>query len=118
MSVLLRGLHIASKQIVYLLIILITVLILLIAAGYWLTDAVDKRQDEIAVWVGDKVGYPVEIVKAGLSWVDLMPKLQVDGVTVFRQDDKTELLSVQSLYVGLDMIASLRRGEPLSLIHI
>ncbi|HEC60241.1 hypothetical protein LCGC14_0580490 [marine sediment metagenome] len=112
MSVLLRGLHIASKQIVYLLIILITVLILLIAAGYWLTDAVDKRQDEIAVWVGDKVGYPVEIVKAGLSWVDLMPKLQVDGVTVFRQDDKTELLSVQSLYVGLDMIASLRRGEP------
>ena len=112
MSVFLRGLHIASKQVAYLLIILATVLMLLVSAVYWLADAVDKRQDEIAVWVGDKLGYPVEIGDAGLSWVDLMPKLQVDAVTVFRQDNKTQLLSIESLYVGLDLFASLQRGEP------
>ena len=112
MSVFLRGLHIASKQIAYLLIILTTLLMLLVGGVYWLADAVDKRQDEIAVWVGDKLGYPVEIGDAGLSWVHLMPKLQVDGVTVFREDNKTELLSIKSLYVGLDLIASLQRGEP------
>jgi len=112
MSVFLRGLHIASKQVVYLLIILATLLLMLVGAVYWLADAVDKRQDEIAVWVGEKLGYPVEIGAAGLSWVDLMPKLQVDAVTVFRQDNKAELLSIKSLYVGLDLRASIQRGEP------
>jgi len=112
MSVFLRGLHVASKQVAYLLIILATMLMMLAGAIYWLADAVDKRQDEIAVWVGDKLGYPVEIGAAGLSWVDLMPKLQVDAVTVFRQDNNTELLSIKSLYVGLDLSASLQRGEP------
>jgi len=112
MSVFLRGLHVVSKQVAYLLIILATMLTLLMTAVYWLGDAIDKRQDEIAVWVGDKLGYPVEIGNAGLSWVDLMPKLQVEALTVFRQDNKTELVSIKSLYVGLDLIASLQRGEP------
>ena len=112
MSVFLRGLHIASKQVAYLLIILATALMLLVGAVYWLADAVDKRQDEIAVWVGNKLGYPVEIGAAGLSWIDLKPKLQVDRITVLRQDNKTELLSIQSIYVGLDLLASLQRGEP------
>lgn len=112
MSVFLRGLHIASKQVAYLLIILATVLMLLVGAVYWLADAVDKRQDEIAVWVGNKLGYPVEIGAAGLSWIDLKPKLQVDRITVLRQDNKTELLSIESIYVGLDLLASLQRGEP------
>ena len=112
MSVFLRGLHIASKQVAYLLIILTAILMMLVGGIYWLADAVDKRQDEIAAWVGDKLGYPVEIGDAGLSWVNLMPKLQVDAITVFREDDKTELLSIESLYVGLDLIASLQDGEP------
>ncbi len=112
MSVFLRGLHIASKQVAYLLIILTTALMLLVGAVYWLADAVDKRQDEIAVWVGNKLGYPVEIGDAGLSWIDLKPKLQVDRITVLRQDNKTELLSIKSIYVGLDLLASLQRGEP------
>ena len=112
MSVFLRGLHIASKQVAYLLIILSTVLMLLVGAVYWLVDAVDKRQDEIALWVGNKLGYPVEIGTAGLSWIDLKPKLQVDTITVLRQDNKTELLSIESIFVGLDLLYSLQRGEP------
>ncbi|MDO7666764.1 MAG: hypothetical protein MUQ39_00085, partial [Pseudomonadota bacterium] len=59
-----------------------------------------------------KLSYPVEIGAAGLSWVDLKPKLQVDTITVLRQDNKTELLSIESIYVGLDLLASLQRGEP------
>ncbi|MDO7597190.1 MAG: TIGR02099 family protein [Pseudomonadota bacterium] len=112
MSFFLRGLHIASKQVAYLLIILATALMLLVGAVYWLADAVDKRQDEIAAWVGKKLSYPVEIGAVGLSWVDLKPKLQVDTITVLRQDNKTELLSIESIYVGLDLLASLQRGEP------
>src|SRR5690606_29778786 len=107
-----RGLHIASKQVAYLLIVLGTMLMLLVGAVYWLADAVDKRQNEIAAWVGDKVGYPVEIGGAGLSWIGLKPKLQVDTVMVLRQDNKTELLSIESLYVGLDLLGSLQQGEP------
>ncbi len=112
MSVILRGLHIASKQVAYLLVILAIVLGLLVGAVYWLADAVDKRQDEIAVWVGDKLGYPVEIGAAGLSWVGLKPKLQVDAIKVLREDNKTELLSMESIYVGLDLFTSIQRGEP------
>ncbi|MFT7414478.1 MAG: hypothetical protein ACI9FO_001137 [Methylophagaceae bacterium] len=112
MSFLLHGLHIVSKQVAYLLIILATVLIMMLGTLYWLADAVDKRQDDIAVWVGDKLGYPVEIGDASLSWVALMPKLEVDAVTVFKQDNKTKVLSIESLYVGLDLGASLQRGEP------
>lgn len=112
MSVFLRSLHIASKQVAYLLVILATVLMLLVGAVYWLADAVDKRQDEIAVWVGNKLGYPVEIGAVGLSWIALKPKLQVDTITVFRQDKKTELLSIESIYVGLDILASVQRSEP------
>lgn len=112
MSVLLRSLHIASKQVAYLFVILTTVLMILIGGFYWLADAVDKRQDEIAVWVGDKIGYPIEVGAAGLGWISLMPKLQIEAITVFRQDNKAEILSIESLYVGLDLIATIKRGEP------
>jgi uncharacterized protein (TIGR02099 family) len=112
MSVFLRGLHIVSKQVAYLLVILTAVLMLGVGAVYWLADAVDKRQDEIAAWVGDKLDYPVEIGAVGLSWVALKPKLQVDTITVLREDNKTEFLSMESIYVGLDLLASLQRGEP------
>lgn len=112
MSVILRGLHIASKQMAYFLVIIATVLMILVGAFYWLADAVEKRQDEIAVWVGDKIGYPIEVGSAGLGWVGLMPKFQIEAVTVFRQDKQTELLSIESLYVGLDLMASIQRGEP------
>jgi hypothetical protein len=43
MSVFLRGLHIASKQVAYLLIILATALISLVGAVYWIADAVDYK---------------------------------------------------------------------------
>lgn len=112
MSVIRRGLHVASKQVAYLVVILAAVLLFLVGAFYWLADAVDKRQDEIAVWAGDKIGYPIELGSAGLGWVGLMPKLQIDAVTVFRDDKQTQLLSIESLYVGLDLIASIQRGEP------
>jgi uncharacterized protein (TIGR02099 family) len=112
MSVFLRGLHIASKQAAYLLVILATILLILVGAFYWMAYAVDKREDEITAWVGDKIGYPIEVGTAGLGWVGLMPKLQIEAVTVFRQDNKTELLTIESLYAGLDLIASIKQGEP------
>ena len=112
MSVILRGLGIASKQIAYLLLIIATLMMIFGGVFYWLAEAVDKRQDEVASWVGNKIGYPIEVSAAGLSWVGLIPKLQIDAVTVYGRDKQTPLLSIESLYVGLDLIASLQRGEP------
>lgn len=107
-----RGLKIAARQLVYLAIILATILTLSIATVYWLSNAVEQRQDEIAVWVSDKVGYPVEIGSARLDWVGLKPKLQVGNVRVLSKDSQQELFLLGKFYLGLDVIASIQSSTP------
>ncbi len=112
MSIIRHGFHIVTKQAAYSLVIVAVLLTVFVGAVYWLSDAVEQRQDEIAIWVGDKLGYPVEIGVAGLHWVGLMPKLQVENIHVFKRDRGSELLSLQYLNFGLDIVASLQNREP------
>lgn len=107
-----RGLKIAARQLIYLAIILAVMLTLLFATVYWLSNAVEQRQDEIAVWVSDKVGYPVEIGSASLDWRGLKPKLQVGNVKLLSKDRQQQLFLLGKLYLGLDVIASIQTSTP------
>lgn len=104
--------HIASKQLFYLVVF--TVAILLIAAGsaVWISDAVEQRKDEIATWASDKTGYPIEITEAGLYWLGLVPKLHITHLQVLQQNRMGSIAEVEHIYVGLDIIASLRQQQP------
>lgn len=111
MSLLRHSFHAISKQIAYLMVFIATLLTLLIGSLYWLSDAIEQRQDEIEVWVSNTVGYPVEIGSAGLYMLDLIPKLEVDTIRMLRPDQTTEVLSLERLHLGLDLINSVQQGE-------
>jgi len=109
---LLRGLHIVSKQLSYLLVIVSLLLLVVAGSVYWISDAIEQRQDEIASWVGKQLGYPVTIDSAGIQWIGLMPKLHVNQLSLHSQDNKQVLLSLESLYLGLDTIESIQKASP------
>jgi len=112
MSFLRRSLHIASKQLAYLIIVLLVLLISSIGLMYWLSDAIEQRQDEMSTWASDKVGYPVEIGAAGLHWLGVFPKLQLESVTIRDKSKQNAILSLDNLYIGIDVFASIQQGEP------
>jgi len=112
MSIVHHSFHIISRQLAYVAIVIASVLTLIVASVYWLSNAVEQRQDEIAAWVSDYIGYPVTMTGAGLHWVGFEPKLDVENITIFRQNGQEQLLSLQQLYLGLDIINSIRQTEP------
>ena len=111
MSITRHYLHLASKQLAYILILIATMLMLFVGTVYWLSHAVEQRQAEIAHWVSNKTGYPVEIGTVGLHWTGLIPELQLEAVTVLRKDKRAQLLSLDTLYLGLDTIASVQQSQ-------
>jgi len=109
---LLRSLHIASRQLFYLLAISIIVGLLGLIAAVWLSDEVAKRKDELASWASQKTGYPVTIEQAGLYWFDLIPKLEVRQVAVMQKDGEAPILTASQVYLTLDLLQTLTQGEP------
>ncbi len=85
---------------------------LLIVTASWLSEAIEERQDEIAEWLGDSLGYPVEIKQAGLHWLDFEPKLQLEALKVLKHGGVTTVLSLEQLYFGVDLIASIKQQKP------
>lgn len=113
MSHLLRGVHIASKQLAYLLTIISVISLLLLGSLYWLSHAIEQRQDEIAIWLSNKVDYPVTLGAASLQQLDFMPKLHIEQLKLLSKNSDTELLSLGSLYLGVDIVSSIQHGEPI-----
>lgn len=109
---LLRSLHIASRQLFYLLAVLIIVGLSGLLAAVWLSEEVAKRKDELASWASQKTGYPVTIGEAGLYWLDLIPKLEVRQVTVMQKDGDALILTAAQVYLTLDLLQTLSQGEP------
>jgi uncharacterized protein YhdP len=89
-------------------LILLLILLLLGFGFYWLAGAVNQQQDAIADWVSDKLGHEVEIDQARLSCVNLSPKLELVTVKILAEDDATQLLSLEKLYLDLDLYDSIR----------
>jgi len=103
--------HIASKQLGYFVIILLMIMGLLTATAYWVAASINDRKDQVASWVSEKLDYPVTIGEIGLDWFGLLPKLEINTITVFNQEQGEEILNLQHLYLGLDVIDSLKNGK-------
>ncbi len=112
MSFIRRSVHVVSKQLAYLVIILLVLAAASLVVVYWLSNEIEQRQDEISAWASDRIGYPVEIGHAGIDWLGLSPKLQLESVSILNKNKQSDLLSLDALYVGLDIVASIKRGEP------
>lgn len=109
---LLRSLHIASRQLFYLLVVGIILGLLGLMGAVWLSDEVAKRKDEIAAWASDKTGYPITIESAGLYWFDLIPKLEVRQAILSQKTSQTAVVSAEQIYLSLDILASIQQREP------
>lgn len=109
---LLRSLHIASRQLFYLLVIGIILGLLGLMGAVWLSGEVAKRKDEIASWASDKTGYPITIESAGLYWFDLIPKLEVRQVALLQKTNDTPVATADQIYLSLDLLSSLSQREP------
>lgn len=109
---LLKSLHIASRQLFYLLVVVTILGLLGLIAAMWLSEEVAERKDEIANWASQKTGYPVSIDSAGLYWFDLIPKLEVRQVKVRQKDSDTPILTAEQVYLSLDLLQTLTSGEP------
>ena len=92
-------------------VIVLVVLLSLSAGFYWLSGIINQHQEQIAYWVSEKLGHQVEIHQAKLTWVNLAPKLELDRVKVLAEDDVTQLLTLDKLYLYLDLYDSLRYTE-------
>ncbi|MAX53301.1 MULTISPECIES: YhdP family protein [unclassified Methylophaga] len=106
-----RSLHIAGRQLFYLTAISITLGLLLLITAIWLSDQVAERKDEIASWASQQSGYPVEIEKAGLYWLDLIPKLEIRQVKVMAKQGNTPIFQAGQIYLAVDVFSSIRSGE-------
>lgn len=110
--VLLRSLHIASRQLYYLLVLAIVLGLLALIAAVWLSDEVAKRKDDIAQWASAQTGYPIEIGAAGMYWFDLVPKLEVQQVRVLQKDSRVAVAAAENMHIRLDLLATLLQREP------
>jgi len=109
---LLRSLHIASRQLFYLIVVGIVLSLLGLMGAVWLSDEVAKRKDEIAAWASDKTGYPITIESAGLYWFDLIPKLEVRQAVLLQKTSNTAVVTAEQIYLSLDILASIEQREP------
>jgi len=111
MSLFRRSIHIASKQVYYLLVALLVLTLMAAGSMLWLSDAIDKRNDEVEAWASKQLGYPIEIGNTELYWLDLVPKLHVHNMHVLQQDQVSSLLDLEHIYLALDLWESLQQGQ-------
>ena len=74
---------------------------------YWGASVVEKQQESITSWVSLEVGYPIEIAEIKLSWMDISPQLEFKTIKVMAIDNSAELLSLETLYLDLNVFSSL-----------
>jgi len=111
MSLLRRSIHIASKQVYYLVIIASVLLLSAIATTVWLSAAVEQRKDEVADWASQQLGYPVLIGATDLYWLDLVPKLHVYDMKIMQHDGAESILVLEHIYLGIDLFASFQQRQ-------
>jgi uncharacterized protein (TIGR02099 family) len=109
---LLRSLHIASRQLFYLLVVSIILGLLGLMGAVWISEEITDRKDEIASWASKKTGYPITVGSAGLYWFDLIPKLEVRQIALLSETSKQPVAMANAVYVSLDILASIQKNEP------
>ena len=86
---------------------LLIIFALAMAIFYWGASVVEKQQESITSWVSLEVGYPLKIAEIKLSWVDISPQLEFKTIKVMAKDNSAELLSLETLYLDLNVFSSL-----------
>jgi uncharacterized protein (TIGR02099 family) len=71
--------------------------------------AVPSYREDLAAWVGEVTGRPVQIGGISLSWRGLTPRFDLTGITLYSEDDREEL-RVERLRLGF-ALRRLLRGE-------
>jgi uncharacterized protein (TIGR02099 family) len=71
--------------------------------------AVPSYREDLAAWVGEVAGRPVQIGGISLSWRGLTPRFDLTGITLYSEDDR-EQLRVERLRLGF-ALRQLLRGE-------
>jgi len=70
----------------------------------------DYRQD-IEQWVYEAIEYPVNIGAMHTRWAGFSPVLHLDDVQLLAKDNNQNLLSFDSVDVGLDLWNSIKKGR-------
>ncbi|VAW88779.1 hypothetical protein MNBD_GAMMA16-1061 [hydrothermal vent metagenome] len=70
----------------------------------------DYRQD-IEQWVYDAIEYPVNIGAMETRWAGFSPVLHLQDVHLLEKKNHQNLLSFESVYVGLDLWSSVKKGR-------
>ena len=89
----------------------LVLLALVMALFYWMSDVVEQQQEAITSWVSKELGYPIEIADIQLSWLGATPQLELKTIKVLGQDSATELLSLKTLYLDLNVFSSVWFAE-------
>lgn len=71
--------------------------------------AVPSYREDLAAWVGDATGRPVQIGGISLSWRGLAPRFDLSGITLYSDDGQSQI-SVDRLSLGFSLERALR-GE-------
>ncbi len=91
------------KSVAYLLLIVVA---MMMTVFYWMSDVVDQQQEAITSWVSETLGYPIEIAQIKLTWIGASPQLALNKVKVMGHGDSAELLSLETLYLDLNVLSS------------
>jgi len=70
----------------------------------------DYRQD-IEQWVHSAIDYPLNIGGLQTQWIGFSPVLHLHNVQLLSKDNNQNLLSFDSVYVSLDLWASIKKGR-------
>ena len=92
------------KQLLNLILVLMVVLVI---AGFWATQAVEKQQDTLAEWLSQSLAYPVEMAAVKINWHDFTPKIQIESVQILSQKKDKVLLTLEQLHLNPDFIKTL-----------
>jgi len=78
---------------------------------YWLSHAVEQRQDEITAWLSKQIEQPVTIKSADIGQLGLLPKLHIEQLEIWSKDRGYTVISVESIFLGLDVLRSIEQSE-------
>jgi uncharacterized protein (TIGR02099 family) len=65
--------------------------------------AIPSYREELASWVSDATGRPVQIGGISLAWSALSPRFDLTGITLY-SDDGDEQLRVERLSIGISVV--------------
>lgn len=90
---------------------LIIVIGLMFSAARLLLPEAGQYRAEVAAWVGEVLGQPVEIGALGASWHGLGPSVELRNLTVLDAAGRQAVLQCASARIDINILASLRERQ-------